>query len=166
MPKTKSAGNSSFATTGESTVFVSPLTQSSKTLGETARQKSRFGLGGHRKVLKFQLKQKNKSKNNKIYNLLKMIDKESINKISNTILSFDNWSNPWEFEEFVLNKIENTNDQMLFKTIWTKSILFENWNYSDLNIGILKTIKILKDEFNLNELVSKQIATAASYQWK
>ena len=50
--------NSSFATTGESTVFVSPLTQSCKTLVAIARQKSRFGSGGHREVFKFKLRLK------------------------------------------------------------------------------------------------------------
>ena len=90
----------------------------------------------------------------------------SIKKLSGSILSFDNWSSPWEFENYISQNIIDPEVEILFKKIWSKAMEPENWNYSDLNIGTQKTIIILKDNFELDENTAHQIARAAAYQWK
>ena len=87
--------------------------------------------------------------------------------LQSTILSFDNWTQPWTFYEFISSDKElMLTDLELFKEIWTNANDFELWNFSDLTLGCKASHKFIKDNFSLtNETVAK-IVRAISYQWK
>lgn len=82
------------------------------------------------------------------------------------ILSFTEWSSPWKFEEFVLSKLQMAEEKQKFAAIWNAALKYENWNYSDLEIGISKTTELLTTKFLIVTEVANQIARAAAYQWK
>jgi hypothetical protein len=95
-----------------------------------------------------------------------MINKEPEHNLSAIILSFKSWNKPWQFEEYVLQNIKDLNEILFFKEIWSQAIEFENWNSSDLSIGIQTTTLMLEKKFELDNNVAFQIAKAASYNWK
>ena len=95
-----------------------------------------------------------------------MQDNTLTTKISQTILSYANSARQISFEKYMRDNITDPNELELFKNIWTTAINFENWNYSDLQIGYKKTTEILKDKYKLDESVCRQLASEAAYQWK
>jgi hypothetical protein len=95
-----------------------------------------------------------------------MKDRELINNISEVIISYQNSSKQFGFENFVLEKLNESKEIKLFRDIWSTTISFENWNYEDLEIGFNKTVEILKSKYGLDERVSIQLANAAAYEWK
>jgi len=95
-----------------------------------------------------------------------MINEVPERNLPEIILSFKNWSNPWEFEEYVLQNANDVNEILFFKVIWSHALKFENWNFSDLSIGIQTTISMLEKKFELGYNIAQQVAKAASYNWK
>lgn len=95
-----------------------------------------------------------------------MIELQSKINISKIILSYGNWDQPNEFEKTILSKIVDEKEIKVFKKIWATANEFNNWNYKELNIGIIKTINVLSKKYNLDKNVCEQLANAAAYQWK
>lgn len=87
-------------------------------------------------------------------------------RISQIALAFNDWHAPWKFEEFVRHQLVTQEEQSVFNKIWQTALDFESWNYPELSDGIAKTMNVLTDKFNLERELAKQIARAASYQWK
>ena len=90
------------------------------------------------------------------------MNQKEIITISNAILES---KNELFFKRHVLEKLDE-NNQKRFLEIWQRTLSFENWNYTDLNIGFEKTVHLLKTEFQLNEEAAHALASKASYEWK
>lgn len=95
-----------------------------------------------------------------------MFNKQSLHTISQAILAYTNWEQPWEFEKTILQKISNERDLVVFKEIWTTTIASDNWNEPDLSAGFNKTIDVLKRKYHLDIKVCEHLAKAAAYEWK
>ena len=56
--------------------------------------------------------------------------------LDNKIVSFQNWSLPWTFYDFIISdKTLNESELNLFKEIWNTASDFELWNERDLTLG-------------------------------
>jgi|GEM_PF-1881797 len=95
-----------------------------------------------------------------------MSEEASIRNLSETILSFNNWNRPQDFEAYVLERTTDIKEKEVFKKIWATAIDFDNWNTGSLNDGSDKAIALIEQRYQLDEKVSKQIANAAAFQWK
>lgn len=83
------------------------------------------------------------------------------------ILTFDNWTQPWKFHEFVSR--DNTLTELelsLFNEIWTKAGDFELWNNSDFILGCKASETFILENYNLKDATIAYIVRALSYQWK
>ena len=95
------------------------------------------------------------------------VGRHTMKDLQSTILSFDNWTRPWMFYEFIsYDKELSSTDLELFKEIWTKASDFELWNFSDLTLGCKAAHKCIKDNFSLTDETVAKIVRAISYQWK
>ncbi|MEO5911761.1 MAG: hypothetical protein ABIP95_12800 [Pelobium sp.] len=87
--------------------------------------------------------------------------------LENKILSFENWSRPWTFHDFVMeDKTLTKNELNLFSEIWIKASDFELWNESDLILGSKASEKVIKKNYYLTTQAIANIVRAISYQWK
>ena len=87
--------------------------------------------------------------------------------LEDKILSFNNWSSPWTFYDFVCDeKTLSASEVNLFNEIWTKAGKFELWNDSDLALCSKASQAFILKEYNLKDEVAVNIAKALSYQWK
>ena len=87
--------------------------------------------------------------------------------LETVILSFDNWSLPWIFHDFVYNSLSlNQKDKEAFQTIWSTALNKDNWLQHDLATGCKTAQNRLNSAFNLRSDVILIIVRAASYQWK
>lgn len=87
--------------------------------------------------------------------------------LEKVILTFNNWSYPWEFQEYVLNSKQlSNNDKELFKDIWLKAGDIEIWNHSDLVLGSKACHQYIKDHYDLSDNAIGSITRALSYSWR
>jgi len=87
--------------------------------------------------------------------------------LEDKILSFENWTQPWKFHEFVTNDKTLTEVELsLFNEIWTKAGDFELWNNSDLILGCKASQTFISENYNLKDATIANIVRALSYQWK
>jgi hypothetical protein len=87
--------------------------------------------------------------------------------LQTAILSFDNWTEPWTFYEFISSSREITlTDLELFHEIWTKASDFNLWNFKDLALGCKTSYQFIQDNYHLTEETANKIVRAISYQWK
>lgn len=87
--------------------------------------------------------------------------------LEDKILSFDNWTNPWTFHEFISNDKTLTEPELsLFYEIWTKAGNFALWNNSDLNLDCKASQTFISKNYNLKDTTIANIVQALSYQWK
>lgn len=87
--------------------------------------------------------------------------------LEDKILSFDNWTQPWTFHEFVSSDKTLTEPELsLFNEIWTKAGDFELWYYSDLILGCKASQRFISENYNLKDTTIANIVRALSYQWK
>jgi len=87
--------------------------------------------------------------------------------LENVILSFDQWSCPWTFYEFVLkNPLLDENSKLLFEKIWKEAGDFELWNYSDLVLSCKISQNFIRKNYNLDEEATAYIVRGLSYQWR
>jgi hypothetical protein len=87
--------------------------------------------------------------------------------LQTTILSFDNWAQPWKFYEFVINDKELIfTDVELFKEVWNRASDFKFWNFNDLTLGCKASHKFIMDNYDLADEAVVAIVRAISYQWK
>lgn len=83
------------------------------------------------------------------------------------ILSFNNWSQPWGFYDYLLgSEMLLAKDKQLFLYIWTAALDKENWMDSDLTLGCKKAHHKIKVQFMLTDSAIDSVVRAASYQWK
>lgn len=95
-----------------------------------------------------------------------MNNNDSLKNISQAILDFSETNEIVGFEKYVLDTLKDSNDVELFNSIWSTTIDFDNWNYSNLQIGFDKTMEILKTKYNLDEQVRIFLTNRAAYEWK
>ena len=87
--------------------------------------------------------------------------------LENIILSFDQWSNPWTFYEFVSNNpLLDENSKSLFEKIWKEAGDFELWNDADLVLACKSSQVFIRKSYNLNEEATACIVRGLSYQWR
>ncbi len=94
-----------------------------------------------------------------------MSEEASIRNLSETILSFNNWNRPYDFETYVMER-STDKDNEVFKKIWATALDVENWKTGTLKEGSDKAISLLQEHYKLDLKVAEQIANAAAYQWK
>lgn len=90
----------------------------------------------------------------------------TLRSLSDAVLSFDNWTQPWMFKTYVLEKTVNINEREVFEKIWMTAVDFDNWKIGSLDEGSRFVINLLQIQYGLDEKVAKQIANAAAYQWR
>lgn len=89
------------------------------------------------------------------------------NNLQHIILEFKNWSEPFNFFEFVLTHPKLVNaDELHFRSIWEAAVNPDNWNYSDLNICCQIAQDKLTNFCALNNHAIAAIVRAASYDWR
>jgi hypothetical protein len=87
--------------------------------------------------------------------------------LEDKILSFNNWSKPWTFHEFVSSDKTLTDSELiLFNEIWTKAGDFEWWNNSDLILGCKASHTFISKNYKLKDATIDNVVRALSYQWK
>jgi hypothetical protein len=87
--------------------------------------------------------------------------------LEKVILTFDNWGQPWKFQEFVLASTQlSENDKEIFKDIWTKAGDIEIWNDCDLVLGCKACHNYIKENYNISDNVIGLITLGLSYSWK
>ena len=87
--------------------------------------------------------------------------------LENKIISFQNWSLPWTFYDFIISdKTLNESELNLFKEIWNTASDFELWNERDLTLGCEASRKYVTKNYNLSDIAVANIIRAISYQWK
>lgn len=83
------------------------------------------------------------------------------------ILSFNNWSSPWTFYDFIYNSSAlGEKDKELFQTIWTAALENENWLQFDLITGCKNAQSRLSSNFELCNEAILSVVRAASFEWK
>lgn len=87
--------------------------------------------------------------------------------LQNKILSFNNWSQPWTFHEFVSgDKTLPETDLHVFNEIWTKAGDAEFWNNADLILCCKASQLFITQNYDLTERAVANIVRALAYQWK
>lgn len=90
-----------------------------------------------------------------------------IKKLEDRIVSFDNWSQPWTFYEFVSNDETLTELEInLFNEIWRTAGDFKFWNNSDLILGCKASQMFIAKQYDLTDKSITNIIRALSYQWE
>ena len=83
------------------------------------------------------------------------------------ILSFDQWSYPWTFYEFVLNNpLLDKDSKLLFEKIWKEAGKFELWNYCDLVLGCKCCQQFIRENYELDEKAIANVVRSLSYEWR
>ena len=87
--------------------------------------------------------------------------------LDDVILSFDDWTHPWTFNEFVINSTSLTaQDKSYFNQIWTAAVDSHNWKNADLGLCSEIARNRLIKEFSIVDKVTENIVRAAAYQWR
>ncbi|MCA6437617.1 MAG: hypothetical protein IM600_17185 [Bacteroidetes bacterium] len=87
--------------------------------------------------------------------------------LEKVILSFNNWSYPWKFQEFVLTSDKlSESDKEIFKDIWLKAGDIEIWNDCDLILACKACHFYIKNNYELSDNVVGLITRALSYSWR
>jgi hypothetical protein len=87
--------------------------------------------------------------------------------LEDKILSFDNWSQPWTFNEFVSNDHTLSESELkLFNEIWTKAGDSELWNSADLILCCKASQIFIAENYDLTDKAIANIVRALTYQWK
>lgn len=90
-----------------------------------------------------------------------------VTTLEDKILSFDNWTRPWTFHEFISSDKTLTPQELkLFNEIWTRAGRFELWNNSDLVLCTKVSQAFILEEYNIADKATAIIVRALSYQWK
>ncbi|SDE87943.1 hypothetical protein SAMN05216464_110162 [Mucilaginibacter pineti] len=76
-----------------------------------------------------------------------------------------------QFPSDLLNSISESEilsdqEKKHFESIWKMATAFENWNHSDLAIGLKIAYEKLQHSFKLSEASINIIVRLASYDWK
>ncbi len=86
--------------------------------------------------------------------------------LSTAICRFDDWGNPWRFEQFVTAFLDRS-DADLFQQIWREANDASHWTESDLSACATRAASALQSRFPfLDSEVSNAVANAAAYQWR
>lgn len=85
--------------------------------------------------------------------------------IENAIITFDDWTKPYEFFKSVSEKLSG-DDLVLFQEIWGEAINREIWRIHDLILACKITHTFIRDNYALDDHTIGLIVRAASYDWK
>ncbi len=90
-----------------------------------------------------------------------------MNSLETEILTFNNWSQPWTFVNYISeSETLSDSDKLYFQQVWKTALDNSTWIDADLSSCSELTIDRLKTLFPLNEEAIKALVRAASYDWK
>jgi hypothetical protein len=94
---------------------------------------------------------------------------DNLANVVSAIERFDSWSTPWMFHSDISASSDlNDADRKWFEKVWSVACNPETWSSTDsLVMGIAAIETTLSERFPiLSGLACRQLARAASYQWR
>lgn len=83
------------------------------------------------------------------------------------ITSFDNWSQPWTFHDFILKKEKIAeNEKESFISMWALANESTNWQEKNFELCFKLIHDKLKELYGLNDAAISNVIRAASYEWR
>lgn len=87
--------------------------------------------------------------------------------LENTILSFDNWLQPWTFCETILkSNALSVDESKKFEELWNKVSGVEFWRDYDLVLSCKASHSFIRENYELSDNAIAKIVRALSYNYR
>jgi hypothetical protein len=87
--------------------------------------------------------------------------------LEDTILTFENWSQPWNFRETILKSSELTDEEStIFDQLWDKVSGLEFWRDYDLVLSCKASHSFIRENYELSDEAIAKIVRALSYNYR